>query len=233
MDDVLLYPWRVATNPSQHHQSLATWPQSVIFQRALPLPDPHHGTSIDCSVTCNILSNYPHGSALNSYNIVHPIFHNWHSFCQIVTELNNSLFLNITDYYFPSLYWKCFRRWYSKLICLHKPKFAVPSYQRQTDRKLAQSAALLHVDVWNGNGRIHVRPGLGRDGGIERGVVWTYWGCHGNPAAKSRQGQCGREAVCSRSEGMPPRGQLVNCTNGTQALSAQVLAACQSACLKS
>lgn len=56
-----------------------------------------------------------------------------------------------------------------------------------------------------------------RGGGIERGVVWTDWGYHGNPAAKSRQGQCGREAVCSRSEGMPPGGQLVNFTNSTQA----------------
>lgn len=79
----------------------------------------------------------------------------------------------------------------------------------------------------SGNGRIQVRPGLGRDRGIERerqrerqrerGVVWTDWGCHGNPAAKSRQGQCGREAVCSRSEGMPPGGQLVNYTNSTEA----------------
>lgn len=70
----------------------------------------------------------------------------------------------------------------------------------------------------SGNGRIQVRPGLGREGGgIERGVVWTDWGYHGNPAAKSRQGQCGREAVCSRSEGMPPGGQLVNFTNSTQA----------------
>ncbi|KAK5860293.1 hypothetical protein PBY51_021784 [Eleginops maclovinus] len=80
----------------------------------------------------------------------------------------------------------------------------------------------------SGNGRIQVRPGLGRDGGIERererGVVWTDWGCHGNPAAKSRQGQCGREAVCSRSEGMPPGGQFGNYTNSTQALTAGVLA---------
>lgn len=78
----------------------------------------------------------------------------------------------------------------------------------------------------SGNGRIQVRPGLGRDGGIERererGVVWTDWGCHGNPAAKSRQGQCGRETVCSRIEGMPPGGRFGNYTN-TQ-LTARVLA---------
>ncbi len=72
----------------------------------------------------------------------------------------------------------------------------------------------------SGNGRIRVRPGLGRDRGIERGVVWTDWGCHGNPAAKSRQGQYGREAVYRRSEGMPPGGQFLNYTNSTQALTA-------------
>ena len=65
---------------------------------------------------------------------------------------------------------------------------------------------------------------VGRDRGIERGVVWTDWGYHGNPAAKIRQGQCGREAVYSKSEGMPPRGLLANCTNDTQASSTRVLA---------
>lgn len=53
-------------------------------------------------------------------------------------------------------------------------------------------------------------------------MVWTDWGCHGNPAAKSRQGQCGTEAVCSGSERMPRRGQIVNYTNSTQASTAQV-----------
>lgn len=63
----------------------------------------------------------------------------------------------------------------------------------------------------SGNGRIQVQPGLGREG--ERGVVWTVWGCHGNPAAKTRQGQCGREAACSVREGMPPGGLFANYTN--------------------
>lgn len=56
----------------------------------------------------------------------------------------------------------------------------------------------------SGNGRIQVQPGSEKGGSVDRGVVWTDWGCHGNPAAKSRQGQCGRETVCSRREGCHP-----------------------------
>lgn len=74
--DICVLPFPRGLSQIRHRRGLqfTARPQSVIFHHALLLPDPYHGTPIDCSVTCNILINYPHGSALNLYNLVHLIF---------------------------------------------------------------------------------------------------------------------------------------------------------------
>lgn len=96
-----------------------TWPQSVIFfSMHYCLPDPYHGTPIDCSVTCDILINYPHGLALNSYNLVRLIFQ-YPCTGPIVS-------------FICTTYWSFWSagQWHSKTDCFLKPKFALPSHQR-------------------------------------------------------------------------------------------------------
>lgn len=71
---------------------------------------------------------------------------------------------------------------------------------------------MLCVDVWESLGMEGYKCSLAqRKGGWrgDGGVVWTDWGCHGNPAAKSRQGQCGIEcAAGERDATQRPLGEL-------------------------
>lgn len=74
---LLLFFFHGGLSQIRHHIAIVySLPLSCkvsFFSVRLLLPGPYHGTPIDCSVTCNILINYPHGSALNSYNPVHLI----------------------------------------------------------------------------------------------------------------------------------------------------------------
>lgn len=111
----------VVTDLSQHHNSLLLplGHKVSFFSMHYCLPDPYHGTPIDCSVTCDILINYPHGSALNSYNLVRLICHKYPCTGRIVSFIRTT-------------YWSFWSagRWHSETDCFLKPKFALPSCQR-------------------------------------------------------------------------------------------------------
>lgn len=102
-----------------------------------------------------------------------------------------------------------------KIIGLLKATFAhtdadsdAVTHTHNVERLLG--SMLMYGRVWKDTSVARLRE---RDGGIDWGAVWTNWGCHRNPAAKSRQGQCGWEAPCRWSRARHPEASL--CTAPT------------------